>query len=121
MAGDVIAGILELKLNGEVLNAKGNFTYNLGEDKSDPIVGADRVHGFMEKPQAPRIEGEITDDSELDAKAIVGIKNASVALTLRNGKMISLTGARYTGEGDIQTEESNIPFVLHGLRCEEIN
>lgn len=120
MSNDVVGGIIELKLNGEIYLAKGNFTYNLGKPKYEPVIGADRVHGYKGTPQAARIEGEITDTSELDVEKIVTVNNATATLSLENGKIIVLKNARYTGDGDIQTEEGNIQLVLHGLSAEEI-
>lgn len=117
---DVVGGIIELKINGEVYQAKGNFTYNLGKPKYEPVIGADRPHGFKGTPQAPRIEGEITDNDELDMEKVVTIKNATATLSLANGKVIVLKQARYTGDGDAQTEEGNIQLVLHGLSAEEV-
>lgn len=120
MAGNKRAGILYFKKGGTVLDAKGNFTYNLGRNKREMIIGADRVHGHKEMPQAPRIEGEITDKGDLDVAQILDTEDETLTLELRNGKTIVLKEAVYTGDGDIGTEEANIQVVFHGTSCEEI-
>ena len=116
----LIAGIIELKINGEIQQAKGNFTYNLGKPKVEPIVGADTVHGFKGLPQAAKIEGEITDRGDLDVEALTTLRNATVTLNLSNGKVIVLKGAAYTADGDMQTEEANIQAMFQGTSAEEI-
>jgi len=102
------AGIISVKVNGEVQDAKGNFSYNLGRPKKDAIIGADQVHGFKEVPQVAFIEGEITDRQDLDLKALLDLEEDTVTLDLANGKTIALTKAWYAGEGTGNTEEGNI-------------
>ena len=62
MANNRVGGIIELKVNSSLLSAKGNFTYNIGRNKKEAVLGADNVHGYKEMPQVPFIEGEITDN-----------------------------------------------------------
>ena len=114
------AGFLFVKVNGEVFDAKGNFTYNLGQPKRDSIVGPDRVHGYKELPQAPHIEGEITDANTLDLTTIMNIDDATVTLELANGKVIVLRDAWYAAEGNVQTEEANVQVRFEGLSAEEV-
>lgn len=113
-------GIIFLKVNGEINDAKGNFTYNLGKPKRDAIVGSDTVHGYKEVPQIAFIEGEITDRNGLDLEQLVTIENATVTLELANGKVISLRDAWYAGEGTGNTEEGNIGVRFEGVSGEEI-
>ena len=117
---DLVGGIIEFKVNGEIQYAKGSFKYNLGKPKSEEIVGHDRVHGFKSLPQAPYIEGEVTDRSDMDAEAFVTIKEATVTLSLANGKVFVLKRARYCGDGDIETEEGNIQTRFVGFSGEEV-
>lgn len=114
------SGFLFVKVNGVTYDAKGDYTYNLGQPKREAIVGPDRVHGYKELPQVPFIEGEITDSSNIDVSAFLNIKDATVTLELANGKVISLSNAWYAGDGNIQTEEANIQVRFEGLRAEEI-
>jgi len=117
----LIAGIIEVKINGEIQQAKGNWTYNLGKPKVEPVLGANNaVHGFKGSTQAPRIEGEITDRADFDLEAFVTLRGATITLTLANDKVIVLKGAVYTGDGDGQTEEANIQASFHGISAEEI-
>lgn len=114
------SGIIYVKVNSDVLDAKGNFTYNLGEPKREAIVGADQVHGFKETPQVPFIEGEITDRGSLDLKTLLRLEGAIVTIDLANGKLIVLRAAWYAGDGNAQTEEGNIAVRFEGMSAEEI-
>jgi hypothetical protein len=121
MASPRVGGIIELKVNGSIYNAKGNFTYNLGRPRREAVVGADAVHGFKETPQAPFIEGEITDSAQVNLEALVTLKDATAYLRLANGKLIVLRDAWYASEGTGNTEEGNVGFRLEGMSAEEVS
>lgn len=114
------AGIIQLQVDGEVYDAKGNFTYNLGRPMREAIVGMDTTHGFLERPQVAFIEGEITDRGDLDLAALISIDDATVTLSLNNGKTISLRSAWFAGEGTGNTEEGNFPVRFEGIGAEEV-
>lgn len=120
MASQRRAGILYLKLNGQMLDAKGNFTYNPGVAKREAIIGADVIHGFKETPQVPFIEGEITDRGSLDLKALFSTDDATVTIELAHGKTFVLRNAWFAGDGNAQTEEANVQIRFEGKSGEEI-
>lgn len=120
MANQRRAGLIQVQLNGEVLDAKGNFTYNLGRPMREAIIGSDGVHGFKETPQVAFVEGEITDRTDLDLAALVETEDATVTLTLGNTKVIVLRDAYFAGEGTGNTEEANIAVRFEGANAEEI-
>ena len=102
------AGTITLKVGGVQLDAKGNFTYNLGTPKREAIVGADGVHGYKESVQTAFIEGEITDRKNLKLADLSAIDSETVPLELGVGKTIVLSQAWYAGEGTGNSEEGNI-------------
>ena len=114
------AGIVYFKINGEIQDAKGNFTYNLGKPKREAIVGSDGTHGFKETPQVAFIEGELTDRGNLDLEALVTLDDITATLELSNGKVIVIRNAWYAGDGNVQTEEANIQLRLEGKAGEEV-
>ncbi len=113
-------GLIQLQVNGGMCDAKGSFSYNLGRPKREAIVGADRVHGYTEKPQVAYIEGEITDRGSLDLASLVTLADATITLALANGKVIVLRSAWYAGEGKVNTEEANVEVRFEGISAEEI-
>lgn len=121
MAEQRRAGLIQVQVNGEVQDAKGSFSYNLGRPKREAISGSDRVHGFKEMPQVPFIEGAITDRGNLDLAALVTGSNQTVNLTLGNGKMIVLSDAWFAGEGTGTSEEGEIAVRWEGGSAEEVS
>lgn len=115
------AGLIQLKTNGEIQDAKGNFSYNLGAPKREAIQGADGMHGFKETPQVAFIEGAITDRGTLDVDALVKGKELTITLALANGKMISLRNAWFAGDGTASTEEGEIQVRWEGASAREIS
>lgn len=120
MANRRVGGIIFLKINGELFSAKGTFTYDIGVPERTAVVGADAVHGFMEKPKAPMIEGAITDSSDLQIKNLFELRDATVTLELANGKVIVLREAFFSGESAISTEEGEVPVKFEGLSAQEV-
>lgn len=120
MADQRRAGLIQLKTNGEIQDAKGNFTYNLGAPKREAIIGSDGVHGFKEMPQVASIEGAITDRGTLALEDLVKGRDLTITLTLSNGKMISLRNAWFAGDGNASTEESEIEVRWEGASAREI-
>jgi hypothetical protein len=115
-------GILELKINGEIFDAKGNFSYGLGKNERSAIVGADSVHGYSEKIMAPFIEGEITDKDSLSLDALSKVTDAVITLTVANGKIIVLRGAWCTNPDGLgaSTEEGAVKVRFEGTSAEEV-
>lgn len=115
------AGKIQVQFNGEIVDAKGNWSYNLGRPLREAIVGADAVHGYKETPQVAFIEGEITDRGTLDLATLATLQDATVTLELANGKMIALRDAWFAGDGTGNTEEANIAVRFEGSGAEEIS
>jgi hypothetical protein len=114
------AGIIQLQIQGEIYDAKGSFSYNLGREKRESIVGADRIHGCKAMPQPAFVEGEITDRGTLDLDKLVLSQGVTVTLQLANGKVIVLRDAFFAGEGTGNTEEANIAVRFEGASAEEV-
>jgi hypothetical protein len=112
--------MIELKVGGQVMLAKGDFDYSLGRAKREPIMGVDRLHGFKKTPQVPYIEGKITDDDSLDLKSLLDFEDGTVTLKLANGKLIVLSQAYYAGDGKANTGEGEIEVRFEGADCEEV-
>tara|TARA_R110000803_G_scaffold162194_1_gene225795 strand:+ start:9436 stop:9792 length:357 start_codon:yes stop_codon:yes gene_type:complete len=115
-----IGGKIQIKVDGQQYRAKGSFTYNLGKDKKEAVVGSDGVHGFKVTPQVAFIEGTITDSSNISLEKLLELEDVTVILELANGKIISLSGASFTSEGNVTTEEGEIDARFEGDQAEEI-
>lgn len=121
MADQRRAGTIQLKVNGEIHDAKGSFSYNLGRPKREALLGSDSVHGYKEMPQVPFIEGAITDRGSLDVAALASGTDLTVTLELANGKVVVLSEAWFAGEGTATTEEAEISVRWEGKEAEEVS
>jgi len=115
-----IGGKILVKANGLQYRAKGSWTYNLGKDKKESVVGMDGFHGFKVTPQVAFIEGTITDSADLSLETLLDLEDATIILELANGKIISLSGASFANDGNVTTEEGEIEARFEGERAEEI-
>lgn len=115
-------GIIELKIDGEIFDAKGNFTYGLGKPERTGVVGADGIHGYKEMPVVPFIEGEITDKDVLNLDRLSQVVDSVITLTLANGKIIVLRDAWMTNQDGLSasTEEGAIKVRFEGIAAEEV-
>jgi hypothetical protein len=114
-----VAGVLSFELNGERYRIKGHVTYNLGRPLKEPVMGADGVHGYKETPQAARVEFTSSDHADLALPDLLDFEGTA-NLHLANGKVITLQEGWFGGEGDVNTEESEISMMLLGVRAEEV-
>ena len=121
MANQRRAGLIQLQVNGEIYDAKGSFSYNLGRPKREAMPGSDGIHGYKETPQVAFIEGAITDRGTLDVAAVVSGRDLTVTLTLGNDKVIVLRDAWFAGEGTASTEDAEIAVRWEGASAEEIS
>ena len=115
----VITGQIHFFVNGEMMRAKGAFTYNLGLPITKKILGTDKVHGKKKLPQVPFIEGKITDGDDIDLATLISA-TGTITLELANGKTIALYEADYASEGTVDTDEGEIPVRYEGETAKEI-
>lgn len=115
-----IAGLISVQINGEIQNAEGEFSYNLGAPKREALIGPDRVHGFKETAQVAYIEGSLRDRKTLDLQTLVNQDSATVTLQLANGKLIVLREAWFAGDGTANTDSAKVDVRFEGMSAEEV-
>lgn len=120
MANRRVGGVIFLKVNGELLQAKGAFSYNIGVNQKEPVIGVDGVHGFTEKPQAAFVEGTITDSDALDLETLLSTRDATITLELANGKTIVLEEAWQSAAGQGSTEAGELEIRFDAIRGREL-
>ena len=114
-----IGGIINIQVNGVLLDAKGAFEYDLGGVTRETVAGVDGIHGYTEKPKAAFIDGTITDRGNLDLKALANGKNQTVTLKLANRKTVVLRNGWYVGDATGNTEQSEIKVRWEGASAQE--
>ncbi len=115
------AGFIQIKVNGVLMDAKGDFTYGYGVPKKTMMTLADgRVAGHKEEAVVPYIAGKILDSKGLDVVALMKAEGATVTARKANGKTFVLQDAVYAGESTEETAEAEIDFRMEGVRAEEV-
>ena len=119
--GNRLGGTLSFKRNGVLLNAKGDFTYNLGSAKRETLMGSNsKPQGFAEKGQAPFLEGALTLTADFDVKDFLNADGDTWTLDLANGSVFVLRDGWYTGEGTMTTAEGELGVRIEGKDAEII-
>ena len=112
------AGIATLQVNGKVYDMVGDFSWNLGNPKREPLMGPSGMQGFSEMPQSPFIEGEIRDSGGLDLNELQNITDATITLRVANGKTILFSEAFYSADGNVGTNEANVQFNFNAMNAD---
>lgn len=113
-------GIIYLKRNGKMLQAEGEFTYNPGKPKREPVYGSGgEVIAAKEEPQAPNIKGEIVIDENTDIDEIVLINGETVTLEM-DGMTRVLRDAVYMADGDVNTSDGKMQFEVFGKELKTV-
>lgn len=113
-----VGGIITVSVNGDRLQAKGNWTFNLGIPMREPVVGADGIHGYKTTPQIGFVEGAVTLNPGQSMTDLVGLTGATVTLEFAN-RIISATDAYFAGEGSASTEEGELAVRFEGTFTEQ--
>lgn len=117
----IIGGLAYIKADGVSIAAKGNFTYNTGQNKREAIAGFDSVHGIKEMIQVPFIEGATSDISGVDLERIKNLQDITVELQINNGKTVVLRNAFYCADGEGSVEEGEVQLRFEGLSAEVVS
>jgi len=120
MANQRRAGLIQVKVDGEVQDAVGDFTYNTGGVKRETLVGSDGIHGYKETAQPAWIQGVIRDRGNLKIADITKITEATITLELGNGKVFALRDAWWAGDGDVSSDEATIAVRFEGKSGKEV-
>lgn len=115
-----VGGIIQFQIDGRQYDAKGSFETNLGRPMLEAVVGSDGVHGFKETPQVPFINGAVTLKGSVDRDTILGVRNATITVSKANGKIFTLRGGYFAGEGTDSTDEGEMQVRFEGSGAEEV-
>jgi hypothetical protein len=116
-----IAGFFQVKVNGVLQSAKGEFESGYGTPKRSTVFNSDgRPAGWKEEPQVAYMSGKITDRQDLDLKALFNATDMTVTLHKANGKTEVLSKAFYAGDATLTTAEAEADFRMEGESLEEV-
>lgn len=111
-----IAGTAYLTIDGVSQPARGEFNYSCALVERESVVGMDGVHGYMERPKVPFIEGVLTNRAGLDLQAINALSNATVVLELANGKTVIGRNMWATEAQEASVDEGKVKVRFEGTQ-----
>lgn len=116
-----IAGTAFLKIDGNMLPLRGNFTVSPSAVERTFLAGQDYVHGYQELPRVPWIEGDISSTPEVSMEDLEAMVEVTVTAELANGKVYVLKEAGCKSALENNTREGQFRVRWEGTTCEEIN
>lgn len=112
-----IGGTVYLRIAGRLTTlGDGEVTCNPGCMKREAVMGSDGPAGFMSKPQAPSIEGDLIHTRDLDIAKLMAVEDETVTVELANGQTFVMVNAWWS-EGDVKSD-GKIKFKFEGLKGE---
>jgi Phage tail tube protein len=108
MAQQRRGGVIQLQVDGSIIEVVGSWSYKLSGVTREALMGADGFHGYKEIPHPGYIEGEIRDRDDLDVQKLMNATNVTATLTLANGKVIRAKDAFAAGDWEGNTEEGTL-------------
>jgi Phage tail tube protein. len=114
------AGIIYVKIDGDQIEARGKFTYQLSGEKKDGGANADGSAYLTGKAELGFIKGSISDTNKVDLEALKDAEDVSVTLELGNGKVISAKRAWQVDAMQGDSETGEIPIEWKSSFVKEI-
>lgn len=118
--GRPIGGTAFLTVDGQQYDLRGNWTVSPDMIEREGVAGQDTVHGYIERPRVPWMQGDISDNGELSLDAVRRINNATVTLQLNNGKVYILRNAWSAEARELNTSDAQMQVRFEGMSSQEI-
>lgn len=114
-----VGGTIELKVDGELIETAGDFTYRLAEEQRTYGMNSDGSGYFTGAPTAGYIEGTVRNFPYRDVAALM--RGECVEVTLKQGgKIVMARDAVFTGEGTVNATNGEIAVRWDSDRVREI-
>lgn len=116
----IVGGPIAIYIDGVKIRCKSGAEYSLGVPQITPVMGVDGKHGDKETPEAPYLKVTTTDTADLDLKALLTKRNATVFMEKRNGKGVTFSDCSISPSGALTTEEGEVPLSIYARFAEEV-
>lgn len=115
-----VGGPIAIYIDGVKIRCKSGAEYSLGVPQVTPVMGVDEKHGDKETPEAPMLKVTTTDTADLDLKALLSKRNATVFMEKPNGKGVVYSNCSITPAGPLTTDEGEVPLNIYASKAEEV-
>ncbi len=111
-----IAGVASVTINGNAYSIAGEGVYRPSGSKRETLMGQDGIHGYSEMPQPGKISWKGRDSGAVSISALSEASDATVVLSLANGKTVIGRNMWRIGEGaiEVNTEDASFEVVFEG-------
>src|SRR5262245_59988383 len=120
MACRRIAGVAYVYVDGQQYPLRGGLTISIDTIERTGVAGQDGVHGFIETPRVPWIEGDFSDLGELSLTVLMAMCDATITAELANGKVYVLRNAWTSGAREFDAAEGQATIRFEGMAAEEM-
>lgn len=122
MANDprLLAGIATIAIDGVSYSISGEAAYKLSGNDRTTLEGQDGIHGYSEKPSAGKISFKGRDSGAMSIDVLNRSTNATVTLSLANGKTIIGRNMWRVGPPvEVNTEDATFAVEFEGTDVAE--
>ena len=120
MACRRVAGVAYIFVDGRQYPLRGNLTVSIDTIEREGVAGMDGVHGFIEKPRVPFIEGDFSDIGQLSLIQLQNMVDVTVTAELANGKVYVLRNAWTSTAREFKAAEGQATVKWEGMAAEEL-
>jgi hypothetical protein len=120
LAPNRIAGTAWLKVDGEQYALRGDLTISIDSVEREGQAGMDGVHGYLETPRIPFIEGTFSDIGGMSLARLQGIVNSTVTAEVVSGKTYLLRNAWTSTARELNAAEGSVSVRFEGMSGAEI-
>lgn len=110
-----LAGTASVTIDGKAFSISGEGTYRPNTNSRETLSGMDGIHGYSEKPMPGKISWKGRDGSAVAIQALTNATNATVVLSLANGKIIIGRNMWRVGDPiEVNTEDATFTVEFEG-------
>lgn len=120
MSKNLLAGTASVVANGVNYMLVGDLSYDPSTVKRETKTGQDGVHGFSEMPKPGKISGTFRDSGSLTVADFNAMTNATVVLSLANGKTVIGRNMWTIDAQEVKTAEGTVEVSWEGPIVTEV-
>jgi Phage tail tube protein len=115
-----VAGIAYVRVDGRQYALRGNLVISIDIDEREGVAGQDGVHGYIERPRVPFIEGDFSDIAGLSLTDFQRMRNVTVQADLANGRRYLLRNAWTSTARELNTADGQVTVRFEGMQGVEV-
>jgi hypothetical protein len=115
-----VAGVAYVYVDGQQYPLRGNLTVSIDTIEREGAPGQDGIHGYIERPRVPWIEGDFSDIGRLSLTVIQRMTDCTVTAELANGKQYILRNGWTSTAREFNAADGQATVRWEGMAGEEV-